>query len=86
METTWLTVLVRAWVDGDGLKIRMHASPESAANMVTVVETTPEDAGRRLVAWLAALAANPAGLPLDPDPHRRWPGDDPSTPGDTTPV
>jgi hypothetical protein len=85
MEATWLTVLVRAWIDSDGLKIRMLASPDRTAKTVTVVETTPEGASRRLTAWLAALAAEPTNRPVTSDPDQRWRGDDSTTPGNTTP-
>lgn len=51
----WSTLLVRAWRDPDGLKVRFVSADADGA----AVETTHDDAVRRFDRWLAQACGNP---------------------------
>ncbi|MGH9214707.1 MAG: hypothetical protein ACRDZS_00485 [Acidimicrobiales bacterium] len=55
----WCIVVVRAWLEDEGLRARLLTSWPGGEQAVVV--TSADAAGQQLVAWLAALAASPAG-------------------------
>jgi hypothetical protein len=53
----WCVVVVRAWVDSEGLRARLLTSGPGGDRVVVV--RSADAAGQQLAAWLAALAAVP---------------------------
>jgi hypothetical protein len=65
----WCTVIVRAWRDGDGLKVRLlkiGSSGDEAA-----VETSVVAASRRLATWLSVVEQDPPTSSSDARPDAR---------------
>ncbi len=56
---TWCVVVVRAWLDGDRLTVRLLASGDCGDR--TIVVTSIDDASRELAGVLAAIAIRPFG-------------------------
>jgi len=52
----WTLIVVRAWVDVDGLRVRVLGTG-SAGGEAQIVVASPEDAARVVRAWLRDLAA-----------------------------
>jgi hypothetical protein len=56
---SWCIVVVRAWLEDEGLRARLLTSGPGGEQAVVV--TSADAAGQQLVAWLTALAASPPG-------------------------
>ena len=54
---TWCVVVVRAWHDDDGLKIRLLLS--GTLGQQAVLATSADAAGQRLTEWLSTMSTDP---------------------------
>lgn len=54
-EEIWHTMVVRAWRDRDGLKIRFMAEDANRFSTSVAVEATVESATHRFVEWLLSV-------------------------------
>lgn len=61
----WCVVVVRAWREGDGLRVRLIGT--GAGSDRTAVEFSAADASRRLRAWLTAMTADDGDEPETED-------------------
>jgi hypothetical protein len=58
---TWTVIVVRGWVDGGGIRVRLLGS-DSAGASAEVVVASPDDAARTVEAWLHDLSSpSPVG-------------------------
>ena len=55
--SSWCVVVLRAWRDQDGLKVRLLSSSE--AGPASAVETSIQSACERVASYLAAVAGEP---------------------------
>jgi hypothetical protein len=88
-EQIWHTMIVRAWRDRDGLKIRFMAGTATQSSHSVAVEATVEAAARRFRDWLLSVEATPthASLPVASDREERkytQRDDEPATSAETT--
>lgn len=58
-EQTWHTIVVRAWRDRDGLKIRFMAENANRLSTSVAVEATVESATLRFIDWLHSVDGAP---------------------------
>jgi site-specific recombinase XerC len=56
-EQIWHTIIVRAWRDRDGLKIRFMSEDANQSGHSTAVEASIEAAARRFGRWLLSVDA-----------------------------
>jgi hypothetical protein len=62
MTEIWHTIIVRAWRDRDGLKIRFMAENANQPSHSLAVEASVEAAARRFDEWLLSVDAASADL------------------------
>jgi hypothetical protein len=68
-EPMWHTLIVRAWRDGDGFKVRFTTRSGDQPRS-TAVDVSVEAACRRFDAWLRSAEADPPATP-DVTPRRK---------------
>lgn len=63
---SWTLIVVRAWLETDGQRIRVLGT-NSAGQDAAVVVATPDEAARIVASWLSDLTADvrPAPVPED---------------------
>lgn len=55
-------IVLRAWVDTEGMRVRVLAT-SSAGDDAEIVVASPEDAARIVAVWLGGLADDTRALP-----------------------
>jgi hypothetical protein len=65
----WVIVLVRAWFDGDELKVRLLRADADGATQAAYA-ASPVEAARRLIEWLDAVGGQGVRRSARPDPVR----------------